>query len=61
MYHSESFGWSYIMPGESGVVKVTFDLERLAGFQQKTVTLSTNTMDKEEKLYIRAFVKQSEK
>ncbi len=45
-----------IHPGKQGIIKVTFDSQGEEGFQEKTITLISNTQPNKEKLTIKANV-----
>ena len=45
-----------ILPGKSGVIKVTFDSEGKAFYQDRLIYLSTNTKRKTEKLRFKVYI-----
>ncbi len=53
---SPSFTSEPVKPGDTGIIKVTFDSSNRKGFQNKTVTVVTNTQPNTKVLQIRAMV-----
>lgn len=49
-----------IKPGESGQISVTFNSEGRSGFQNKSITIVSNTQPREKIIYIKAKVVDTE-
>jgi len=48
----------YVQPGKTGKIKVVFDTKSLSGFQTKPITITSNTVPRDTKLFIKGLVEE---